>query len=660
MRQRNIFVLFLILVCSFFVPGQDIPKKEIRQFFTKATQKRIKGNNSSSIILKKSSDSPCSSGVFGVTEKLKALKFQKIAEKPAGGDTLIIGVPPNDSLIVTGTFFHNGPVLVLGNGILRFRNANATIVGDVYVWGNHALLTADSSYLYFPQQYFYQRSLVIAGDGKVIYRNTTLDHSGLSNNLVLTDSAYIGLSNVTNIGFTTCGINKAAEIDIDGINQAGEFVMQDQSKLNFVHAETILLWYEVPNAATFHYTFPDGDTIQSYTFSSATPGITGIEYSIHVDSSTDIMWALMPANGSDVSISDSKIRSIGLWFLGHDTIPVSGLVDNSTYIDYTADLTDRTLHLVNSSVLTWSLYPMDTVHLNVTGCIVGEIGSEANCSVITTDAFVDGSGGYWWATDHTLMIGENCMAENAIRSSQSAFFIFAYSTLNQGEASSMGNSIMMIVQSQLPGPPVLYDGSCMWFSWIGAPFSAFVDTIVPIPGSAWIDKTPTSQLMDFGWYRMYWQKSGDTEWHTIGSKYYTEKKDDILANWDTQGLDAGVYYLKLVLSDDTPDSNQTEAVCGINLLPRIFGVEQISSDNFNIRIFPDPVNENSMISFDLPVEEDVEISISDISGKIIFKTERQFNEGKNLLPLKDINLPQGCFSCILRSRDYYGVGRFVK
>jgi len=653
-------IYFSIIVCSVSAFGQVMPKKEIKHFFLKAEQSRTKGLEKSPVYNKQGKETDYPFGVSGVIGKLKELNSHKVQKKPAGGDTLIVGIPPYDSLIITGTFVHNGPILVIGNGILRFKNANATIVGDLFVWGDHALVTADSSYLYFPQQYFYQRSLVIAGNGKVIYRNTTLDHSGLSNNLVLTDSATCTLNNITNIGFTTCGMNKKSEININRINQAGEFVIQDQTVLNFNHAKTILLWFQVPGAGVFHYSFPNGDTVQSFTLNKITPGISGIGYSVNVDTSSDIMWALMPTTGSDVSISNSKIRSIGLWFQGHDTIQVSGLVDNSDYNDYSATLNDRLLRLSNSSVQTWSLYPMDTVNLNVTGCIVGEIGSEVNCKVVTTDAFVDGSGGYWWATDHTLMISEDCMAMNAIRSSQSAFFIFAYSSLSLGDASAMGNSIMMIVQSQIPDVPQLYDGSCIWYSFIGNLSSAFSDSIVQVPGSAWIDKTSSSQLMDFGWYRMYWQKSGDSLWNPIGGKQYTEKRDGMLINWDTHGIAPGLYYLKLVLTDNTPDSNQTEAINGINLLPTIFGVEDLNSPEYKIEIFPDPVIESSMIRFFIPTEEQLEISIVDVEGKIIFRKKKPCHVGINTFPLENLHLSKGSYSCILKSKDHCEVTRFIK
>ena len=658
MKRTIVFIAFLVSSISSF--GQQVPKEEMRNFMAKASERRIKGDTVLPSLIKQPSESTVPSGIVGILAKVKDLRNKKPPSKPAGGDTLIIGIPPLDSLTITGSFTHTGPVFVLGNGILRFKNANATIIGDLYVWGEHALVTADSSYLYFPQQYFYQRSLVLAGKGTVIYRNTTLDHSGLSNNLALTDTSRIELDNVTNIGFTTCVMYTASEYNVNGINQAGEFVIVDHARLNFRHAKTILLWYQVPDAAVFHYAFPSGDTVQSYALNNTTPGISGINYSVNVDTCTDIMWALMPATGSDISITNSKIRSIGLWFLGHDTINVSGLVGNSTYTDYTANLSDRNLRLINSSVQTWSLYPMDTSNLNVTGCILGEIGSQANSRLIATDAFVDGSGGYWSSNGQALILADNCMAVNAVRSTQNAFFIFAYCTLNQGEAAAMGNSILMIIQSELPALPTLYDGSCVWYTRVEGPTSGLVDTIVPVFGSAWIKKTPSSHLMDFACYQMYWQKSGDTVWNPIGSKSYTEKHDEILANWNTQGFSPGLYYLKLVITDNTVDSNQNEAIQAINLLPRIFGIHQIPSSELSFRIYPDPVNENSVARFNLPAEDKLQISITDISGKLINQTERQFRKGGNMFNIGKLNLSKGSYTCVLKNSNWFCVQKFVK
>jgi hypothetical protein len=382
--------------------------------------------------------------------------------------------------------------------------------------------------------------------------------------------------------------------------------------------------------------------IQTFSLNGSSPGISGINYDVGVDSCTDVMWGLMPVTGSDVSITDSKIRSIGLWFLGHDTISVNGLVDNSTYADFEASLSDRLLHLKNCTVQTWSLYPMDTVDLNVTGCILGEIGSEVKCTVFVTNTFVDGSGGYWWSTDNTFMVAQNCVGVNAVRSARNSVFIYAYSTLMQGEASAMDNSILMLVQSLLPEEPRLYQGSCIWNAFIGAPSSVLTDTVSPVYGFAWIDKTATSQLMDFGWYRLFCQKSGDTAWIPVTDKVYNERRDEVLGNWDTHGLDPGLYYLKLQLSDDGADSIRIEAVKGINVLPGIFGIEDVD-EHPNLIIAEDVMTKDAIVSFTLTRSSSVAVSLIDCNGQLIDRREDRFPEGKQSLKLGNGTLSSGMY-----------------
>jgi len=252
------------------------------------------------------------------------------------------------------------------------------------------------------------------------------------------------------------------------------------------------------------------------------------------------------------------------------------------------------------------------------------------------------------------------MAVNAVRSSRNAIFIFAYSSLNQGEASALNNSILMIVQSELPDLPVLYDGSCIWYSKITGSSSALVDTIVPIRGSAWIDKTPSSPLMDFAWYQMYWQKSEDSIWHPIGGRQYSEKREAVLANWDTHGFAPGSYYLKLVLTDNTTDSNQNEAVKGINLLPGIFGINEKGNDAFHLNIYPDPVTKSSVADFFNPSDDIVEISILDMYGNFVFRQKQQLVKGENHFELGKLGLPAGIYALILNSQTRKDVKKFVK
>jgi hypothetical protein len=659
-KAMKIIKILLVVMLLSATKGfaQKIPQQELNSFFKEAN-KRINDNKN---LPQNTNNQPTvdtfQSGVFQNISNYRNLSAVQHSSRKS--DTLFIGIPPYDSLTITGTYFHDGPIFVYGKGILRFKNANATILGDLWVWGESALVTADSSTLYFPQQYFYQRSLIVAGNGKVIYRNTTLDHSGLSHNLVLTDSAKMEMHQVVNIGFTTCGVYKSPEIYIDGTNEAGEFVITDKAKLTFKNAHTILLWHHFPKTSVVNYSFPKGDTVSSYVFNNTTSGISGINYKIDVKNSYGIMWGMMPTTGSDITISNSKIRAIGLWFEGNYSIDVNGLVDNSTYPDFVANLTDRNLHLINSSVLTWSLYPMTNTKVNVTGCILGEIGTENHSQLQTSGIFVDGSGGYWWSTDTTFILAGFSTAVNAIRSSKNSIFLFAYSTLNSGVASALDNSILMIVQSQLPEDPKLFGSSCVWYAYLGKPSSAFVDTKVPIYGSVWIDKTASSLLMDFSYYSLYYQKPADTTWYAIVEKVKTEMYDEVIANFNTQGLKPGQYNLKLVLCDNTVDSNKVEAIKSINLLPAILTNIEKDNNNINISVIQNPINEKAKIGFYLDEESDLSCFITDALGKIIFNRKYHFEKGENIIEIDASKWSKGLYYCIVKSRYYCEVKKIVK
>jgi len=490
--------------------------------------------------------------------------------------------------------------------------------------------------------------------------NTTLDFSGLSHNLFIADSGSITMNHVQDNGFTTCGLNGTPVVDIENSDVPSEYVITDKAKLTFKNDRTLLLWHQVPGSGVINLNFPPGDTLYSYHFNNTIPGISGINYQIEVDTCYDVMWALMPSSGSSVNIADSRLRSVGLWFKGHDTLDVSGLVGNAHYDSYTASLPDRYLHFENSDVRTWSLYPMDSVVLNVTGCILGEIGTEIRSRVVANDIYVDGSGGYWWSADTTFMIGGFSTGANAIRSAGQSIFLFAYSTLNSGDASALGNSIMMLVQSQLPEDPMLYDGACIWDAYIGKPSVAFVDTLISIHGSAWIDKTPVSKLMSLSWYQLYYMHSGDTSWLPVQGKMTLGKHDDILAGWDTHGLLPGAYTVKLVLCDNTTDSNKIEALKTVNLLPKFLGISEHDNNPIKATISPDPVDRTSVLTIETPLNGHLSLMIVDPAGKVVAESMVKLPEGKNSTRIGDLNLNPGVYYCILETGSCRKVVNFLK
>jgi len=537
-----------------------------------------------------------------------------------------------DTLIITGNWIHEGTIVVAFNGILHFINANATILGDIYLFGEHPQLIADSSTLYIPQAYFYQRVVFAAGGSEVTYRNSTVDHSGLSHSILLVDSARLELNNATNKGFTTNGIYGQAKVFVNGTNEAGEYVIVDESALEFRNAHTVLLWHQFPEGSAVNFTFPEGDTTYGYHFNKTLPGVSGIEYEITVDSSYNVMWGIMPENGTDITISESEIRAIGLWFMGSDTVNVSGLLDNSEYTFFDAPLSDRNLRLINSKVKTWSIYPMEDSYVNLSDCIVGEIGTGGRSSLMGQQYFCDGSGGYVWASDSSVMINGFSFVSGYVRSQANGMLVYAYSSLASGYPSALQNSMLMVLQCTLPAEPVAYDNSVAWYAYIDKPFEANAGSIVPITGSAWIDKTESSNWMEFRSYHFFYQESASETWTEIPVDSLNEKRDEMIASWNTADLKAGQYLLKLVITDEW--GNSAEAIKGIILHPT-FGINKIHEEE--VCLYPNPATE--LIYIELPERSSrASVYVYDVMGKLQMKKDisEEIQDGKAEISIKNL------------------------
>ncbi|HKR06135.1 MAG TPA: T9SS type A sorting domain-containing protein, partial [Bacteroidia bacterium] len=560
----------------------------------------------------------------------------KVQQAP---DTIFVGDVPNDTLIITGTWTNNGPVLVFNDGVLIFQNANATVIGNMYVFQG-GKLWADSSTLFFPQQYFYQRSLVVADSAFAQFDNCTLDYGGYSHSLMAAGSSTIIMNDVHNNDWTTAGAYGNSTITINGTNLGGEYILSDHANFNFSNVTTLLLWHYFPDTAVINYSFPPGDTVNSYTCSNSTPGITGIGYNVQADSCYNVWWGMMPVNGSDVTISNSVIRAIGAWFQFGDSVHVSGLVNNSSYTNFVAPLPDRNLHLINSDVQTWSLYIFDSSEVNITGCILGEVGSMGRSYVTASSMFCDGSGGYLWATDTSVTIASGSSATTTVRSERNGFMIYGYGSISNGTADAINNSLLIVVQSNLPQDPTPYDGSVAWFGNINGPATGFVNSSVTVIGSAWIDQGPLGSWMDFGLYKLYYNQ-GAGAWTAIDTGSTTEVSNAPLATWNTSGLTPGSYTLHLVLFNDLGDS--VEATKPIILLPSILSVDeqQISE---SVRVFPNPSGSEIVFKFNLSKDEPVQLFIYDASGKIIKQfRETNFAAGEHQLTWEAQNTTSGIY-----------------
>ncbi|MGZ3864464.1 MAG: T9SS type A sorting domain-containing protein [Bacteroidia bacterium] len=615
-------LLGLFILISSVLNAQNyhskFPQKEMNEATQKALQKHPTQAAGSG--QRASQAYATSSGAFSMLKKIEEVK-QTVAKNSNSNvnwaqshDTIFVGVVPHDTLVITGNWHHNGPILIFNDGVLIFYKATVVDTGDIYVFQNGQLL-ADSSSLTFPQQYFYQRSLIAVQTSTVYVGHSSFNYSGLSHNLVVGGHAVVAMENVHQNDWTTCGLYGKPTLYMNHVNLAGEYILMDSCTAVFKNTDTLLLWHHFPDTANINFAFPNGNAVYGYGFNNTIPTVHGIEYQVGVDSCHDVMWAMMPVNGSDVTISNSTIRAIGNWFQFNDTANVSNLNNNSHYVNFVAPLSDRNQHLINTDVQTWSLYVFDKSHIDVDSCVVGEVGTEQRSTVSQATPFLlDGSGGYYWATDTSSVFSFGATVYSYVRSEKNGVFVFAYGWTPFSAPQAIGQSVMIDVQSNSASDPVALEAATAWFTKIDGPDTSYTNSIFPVMGNSWIDWGPAGTgWMDHKNYSLYFQPVGFPFWGTIVKDSTVELHHANLGNWNTYGLTPGNYMLRLKTKNTLGDS--VEALRPVYLKAGV-GVAQYASVQNAVRVYPNP--SNGSLNVELSDYENTMVEIYNVVGQKVY------------------------------------------
>ncbi len=613
-----VLTLCMCFTCSFIVFSQsNFPSAQLDSISVNALKKLNSDNFNNN--LTSSSESFVGGKLFSIFKSIEEVKsFDIISLTQRNGkstDTLVIGLTPGDSMYVTGSYFNDGPIIVYNDGILVFENAQALINGDIFVWGDHAKMTIKNSNMHFPQAYIYERKMGAVGSAKILIENSTLNYSGLSHDLIITGTSKITWRNINNIGFTTCGLSENAEIEIDSTNQAGEFIMMNQAKASFSRAKTVLIWHHIPENAEITTSFPDGTSIASFELDSSIAGIENIAYSYSISNSTDILWGLMPEPGSVCNISNSQIRAIGVWFKNQPNYQVSGLVNSSQYSSFTAPLNGHSIQLTNSFVRTWSLYMFENALGTVENCILGEIGTFANSKADITNSMIDGSGGYFFSTDQSISTNSFSHLNCDFQSKGNAFAIMAYSGQNWGRCIAKDKSIMIIDQSSISDIPEYYNDALVWYQKLEGSSNLFTDYSNSIVGSAWINKASNYYPLEFGWYKLDYRRNDSEIWLPICDPVYNEVYSSELCQWNTSGLQAGSYVIRLTTFDNTIDSNMVEGMKVYNLSP--YNSVSETQNNSQFIIYPNPTKSQFSIESNSSLNI-AELFMYDLFGRLVW------------------------------------------
>jgi len=567
---------------------------------------------------------------------------------------LYIGATPHDTMVVTGAWQNTGSVAVVNDGVLIFNNAQATISGSLVVVGNGQVIANNSSFL-FPQQYFYQWGFEGDGHGLLQMRHCTLDFNNMATPWSMTDSSTFNLQNVYfTSSASTIGVNGHASFIVDTANLLGEIVATDTILLSLRNVDTVIVWHHVQRGAGLTWTFPNGYQLQHYAIGPDSPGVSGLQYNIELDNIAQVHWAVMPENETNVNISHSTVRSVAVIFRGTDNANVQNLTDNASYTTSPAFFTDRTFTLDSCTLQTWGIYPTDTTHVNITSCITGEIGTSGMAETSCSSAFSDGSGGYFWASGKGFQTASGCGMSCSVRAEQGGTVVTGFCSIAAATGYAIDSGLLIMIQTPTISPPIAYDGSDIWVGML-TPQTGDSGYVVPLTGSAYILRGPTSHLMSFASYYVAWQPSGGNTWTITDSIHTTPVDANTLANWNTTGLATGSYNLQLIIKDNYGDGVTVPS--GFNLVTGTpTGITGIN--NNDVSVFPNPATNRLTLCGNEPGASNVELL--NMLGQTVFNYHCA--DGINVSLNIDIsNVPAGFYIYrITTENGKISEGRVVK
>jgi hypothetical protein len=427
-------------------------------------------------------------------------------------------------------------------------------------------------------------------------------------------------------GIITGLLLQESTMEVANCTKPGEFIPMENSDMAISNCDSAIAWFTFPVSSGGTFEAPAQDTFITH-WEFPTPSITGIDYSFVIDSTSNVLPGLLCSEDITLTVENSDVVALGIifWEGAGDTIRIEGLVNDTEYPDFTLDLPDRTLRLLDTHVGAWNLYPFDTTILRLENDIFGEIMSNDSSRTDIYNSICDGTGGHVMTETHSeLLTVFTSMIAQVIARNRSLMLFFGTSFPSSG-VSADGSAVMMFLNSAPVMRPSVLDTALAIELFVGLPSAPTVDSDIPVTGTALMTPGPYNQLhMDH--YLLEHAPGLDpqsVEWTRIdsvsGSTY-----QDTLGIWSTRGLDPGYHMLQLTIRStyvDTFRVNMPLVVfvylnesTGIGDGGEDTGIPRVTSLMQNT---PNPFNPSTVIGFNVNAGGKVLLEIYDVRGRRI-------------------------------------------
>ncbi len=605
--------------------------------------------------------------IFNILDQVR--RFRENPDAMAGpcgaGDILIVGDDsPDEIVVIDQDTTIRGDVCIVNQGELRVEGAGFTLVGDMTIQQGGRMLVNGGSFN-VPEEFRLQYRCLVMDSARFEINQAEVTFNGQNWSLAGAGNASVRIDNCSfPHGAITSLLVEDASFDLSNCTRPGEFIPMERSSMAISNCDSAIAWITFPDSSGGTFEAPLRDTMITH-WEFPTPSVSGIDYHFSIDSTSNVLTGLLCSEETALAVENSDIVSLGIIFwegIG-DTIRVEGLVDDTDYPDYTLDLPDRTLRLLNTHVGAWNLYPFGSTILRMENDIFGEIMANDSSRTDIYNSICDGMGGHVMTeTRAELVTSFSSMLTQVIARNRSLMLFFGTS-FPSSSVSIDGAAVVMFLNSVPVMRPSVLDTGLTIESFVGLPSAPAVNSDIPVTGTALMTPGPYNQLhMDH--YLLDHAAGVDplsAEWARIdsvnGSVY-----QDTLGIWDTRGLDPGYHMLRLTIRSAYVDSFRFDMPLVVYIYLNESTRTGSESDDTAIpsatalmQNTPNPFNPSTNIRFALSEGADVRLSVYDIRGRLVNTLiEDRLQAGEHVVhwngtDAREIPVSSGVYICRLES-----------